>query len=142
MLIRDLTEIARQGHRYRDAALEPYGLTYYHASFLPAIDEHPGLSQDQLAQLLCMNKSNVTRRIASLEEEGMVNRSPSARDRRVMEVTLTEKARALLPVIRHTQQTWDEYLRQDMTPEEQALLAKLLSRIRDRAISWKEDPHE
>ena len=142
MLIRDLAEIARQGRRYRAAALEPYGLTHYHASFLPAIDEHPGLSQDQLAQLLCMNKSNVARRIATLEEEGLVHRTPSSRDRRVMEVSLTEKARALLPVIRHTQQTWDEYLRQDMTPEEQALLARLLSHIRDRAVSWKEDPHE
>ena len=142
MLIRDLAEIARQGRRYRAAALEPYGLTYYHASFLPVIAEHPGLSQDQLAQLLCMNKSNVARRIVALEEEGLVQRTPSSRDRRVMEVSLTEKASSLLPVLRDVLHTWDEYLRQDMTEEEQALLARLLSHVRERAVSWKEDAHE
>ena len=142
MLIRDLAEIARQGRRYRAAALETYGLTYFHASFLPAIAEHPGLSQDQLAQLLCMNKSNVARRIATLEEEGLVQRTPSARDRRVMEVSLTPKASALLPAIQDALRTWDEYLRQDMTEEEQALLARLISHVKERAVSWKEDAHE
>jgi len=141
MISKDLSEIVRQGRRYRTDALAPYGLTYYHGVFLPAIAENPGLSQDQLAQILCLNKSNVARRVASLEEEGLVERTPNTRDKRITQLTLTDKAMQLLPMIRTALREWDDYLTQGITEEERALLERLLAGIKERAVSWKEEAH-
>ena len=142
MITRELAEIGRQGRRYRANALAPYGLNDYHAVFLPAIAENPGLSQDRLAQILCFNKSSIARRVAALEEEGLVQRIPNKRDKRIIELTLTAKASELMPSIRKAMKDWDSYLMEGISQEEQAMLNRLLSHIKERAVSWKEDVHE
>ena len=142
MILQNLTDILRQGRRYRHSMLEPRGMSGWQCGYLTEIAAHPGMSQDQLAQILCLNKSNVARRVAALEEEGFVTRSASERDKRVMELRLTDKASAALPYLYEIQQQWDSYLTQDMTPEEKALLATLLSRMQKRASDWrKEEDH-
>ena len=68
-IIRDITEIARCGAQYRTEALAPMGLKACHASYLTEICAHPGISQDKLAARICINKSNVARQAAILEED-------------------------------------------------------------------------
>jgi len=142
MIFQTLTEILRQSRRYRRIMLEPLGLTPFHSSYLTEIDSQPGLSQDQLAQLLCLDKSNVARRVAAMEEEGFISRTPGARDKRVMELRLTQRAQEVLPPVREILNQWDDYLTEGMTEEERALLDALLTRLKDRAAAWrKEDCH-
>ena len=76
-IIRDMTEIARCGAQYKADRLSPMGLKGCHASYLTEICAHPGISQDQLAKRICINKSNVARQAATLEEEGFLTRIPS-----------------------------------------------------------------
>ena len=71
-IIRDITEIARCGAQYRSDNLAALGLKGCHASYLTEICANPGLSQDRLARLICINKSNVARQAAILEEEGFL----------------------------------------------------------------------
>ena len=66
-IIRDITEIARCGAQYRADLLAPLGLKGCHASYLTEICAQPGISQDQLAKRICINKSNVARQAATLE---------------------------------------------------------------------------
>lgn len=139
MIVRHLTEILRQGRRYRKSMLEPLGLNCSHSGCLVEIADHPGLSQDQLAQLLCLDKSNVARRVAQLEEEGYVERRPSARDKRVMELMATAKAQEVLPRVRQILLAWDAYLTEGMTEEECEVLEKLLCRVKERAAQWRKD---
>ena len=98
-IIRDITEIARCGAEYRAVQLTPMGLKGCHASYLSEICADPGISQDKLAQRICINKSNIARQVAFLEEEGFVTRSPAPQDKRVMQLYPTEKTLALLPQI-------------------------------------------
>jgi len=142
MVLQNLTDILRQGRRYRRIMLEPHSMNGWQCGYLTEIAAHPGMSQDQLAQILCLNKSNVARRVAELEKEGFIVRRPAERDRRVMELRLTDKANAVLPFLCDIQQQWDQYLTQDMTQEEKALLIELLSRMQKRAAGWrKEEDH-
>ena len=78
-IIRDITEIARCGAQYRADLLAPLGLKGCHASYLTEICAQPGISQDQLAKRICINKSNVARQAATLEEEGFLTRTPRGR---------------------------------------------------------------
>ena len=137
-IIRDITETARCGAQYRADQLCPMGLKGCHASYLTQICAEPGISQDGLARRICINKSNVARQAAVLEEEGFITRRPSASDKRVLELYPTEKALAALPRIQEVLNHWDSCITADLTPEEKQQLAVLLSKIKTRATAYME----
>ena len=135
-LIRDITEITRAGAEYKTAALAPYGLKGCHASYLAEICANPGISQDRLAQRICINKSNVARQAAILEEEGFIARKPSQADKRVMELYPTEKTLTLMPEITEILNKWEDFLLADLSEEEVEHVHFILQRMRDKASGW------
>lgn len=137
-LMRDITEITRCGSQYRSDNLAQIGLKGCHASYLLEICADPGISQETLARRICINKSNVARQAAVLEEGGFVTRSPSETDKRVVRLYPTEKTLALLPQIRKILSDWSQYLTQDLTAEERNQLALILAKMKDRATAWME----
>ena len=138
-IIRDITEIARCGVQYRSDKLAPLGLKSCHASYLTEICENPGISQDKLARRICINKSNVARQVAVLEEEGFITRTPSEADKRVMELYPTEKTLELMPQINSTLMCWEDCITQDLTDGERALISELLVKMKNRAGLYMED---
>ena len=138
-IIRDITEIARCTTQYRSEALAPMGLKACHASYLTEICANPGISQDQLASRICINKSNVARQAAILEEDGFITRTPSATDKRIMQLFPTQKTLELLPQINQILISLECCLTSDMTEEEKNLLENLLSRTLAKAASWMEN---
>ena len=138
-IIRDITEIARCTTQYRSEALAPMGLKACHASYLTEICANPGISQDQLASRICINKSNVARQAAILEEDGFITRTPSATDKRIMQLFPTQKTLELLPQINQILISLECCLTSDMTEEEKNLLENLLSRTLAKAAAWMEN---
>ena len=138
-IIRDITEITRCGAQYRADQLEPLDLKGCHASYLTEICAHPGISQDKLAKRICLNKSNVARQAAILEEKGFVTRVPSATDKRIMELHPTEKTLALLPQISGVLKCWENCITGDLTEEELDQLAALLARLKVRASRYMDE---
>lgn len=137
-IIRDITEITRCGSQYRTESLAPMGLKACHASYLTEICAEPGISQDRLAGRICINKSNVARQAAILEDGGFITRVPCQSDKRVMRLYPTEKALELLPKINDIMNAWEECLTQGLTDDEQELLATLLARMKTKASAWME----
>ena len=137
-IIRDITEVARCGAQYRSDQLSPMGLKACHASYLTQICAEPGISQDGLARRICINKSNVARQAAVLEEEGFITRRPSASDKRVLELYPTEKALTALPRIQKVLDSWDGCVTADLTPREKEQLAALLAKMKIRATAYME----
>ena len=135
-IIRDITEIARCGAQYRTEALAPMGLKACHASYLTGICANPGISQDKLAARICINKSNVARQAAILEEDGFVIRTPSVQDKRIMQLYPTQKTLDLLPDIAPILSQWEACLTSDVSEEERAVLERVLARMKDKASEW------
>ena len=138
-IVRDITEIARCGVQYRSDKLAPLGLKSCHASYLTEICENPGISQDKLARRICINKSNVARQVAALEEDGFVLRKPSEADKRVMELYPTEKTLELMPQISQVLMCWEDFIAEDITEEEKDLITALLMKMKARAGLYMED---
>ena len=138
-IIRDITEIARCGAQYRTEALSPMGLKACHASYLLEISAHPGISQDKLAAIICINKSNVERQTASLEEDGFILRVPCEQDKRIMQLYPTEKTLDLLPEIRQILTQWEDCLTAEVSEEERQILTRLLGRMKDKATEWMDN---
>lgn len=138
-IIRDITEIARCGVQYRNDYMAPMGLKSIHASYLMEICANPGISQDGLARRIYINKSNVARQVAVLEEEGFILRKLSETDKRAMELYPTEKTLELLPQIRDILKCWENCITSTLTEEEKQLLTSLLTRMKDRSATYMED---
>lgn len=99
-LMRNINTISRCAALYRDAHLADCGLSGWQAPYIPEICAAPGITQDQLALRLHVNRSNVTRQLAMLEENGFVLRRRSESDRRAVEVYPTQKAEETLSAVR------------------------------------------
>lgn len=134
-LSRDILLINRYFRQKRQAYLDPLGLKGYHARCLIEISSCPGISQDQLAQKLGVDKSNVARQVAFLEEEGFLQRLCSPTDKRVLQLFATDKAEALIQPLKTETDRWEQQLTQALTPEELQTLASLLHKLRLAADS-------
>ena len=134
-LMKSINTISRCAVLYRDEILADTGLNGYQAPYVPEICAAPGITQDQLAQRLHVNRSSVTRQLALLEEGGFIRRRRSETDRRTIEVFPTEKMLAALPVVRDTMHRWRALLTEGFTPEELETLEALLDRLADRAAA-------
>ncbi len=138
-IIRDITEVSRCGAQYRLDQLSPMGLKACHASYLTEICDTPGISQDGLAKRICINKSNVARQAAVLEEEGFITRTPSPQDKRVLELYPTEKALQLLPRIQSILTCWENCITSQLTEDEKDQLSVLLNKLKVQAAGYMEE---
>ena len=137
-ITRDMLQITRCSNQFRSEYLEPLGLKSCHASYLTTLFRNPGISQDKLAKLIFIDKSNVARQTVVLEAAGYVIRTPSKEDRRVMQLYPTQKTLDTIPKIFEMYTQWSDFLTQDLSPEEFDLLTDLLAKVKVRATEWME----
>lgn len=131
--------IARCNAQFRSEKMAAYDLKACHTSYLLNICHHPGISQDKLAQRIFINKSNVARQAAILEEAGYITRQPSAADKRVQELYPTQKALELLPQVEAILNEWSQLLTEGLTEEEAAVATELLGKMMKNAGNWMEN---
>lgn len=131
---KDLATIGRYLRRQRTGYMAPLGLKGLHARLLIHVLESPGISQDGLAQTAGFDKSNIARQVAVLEEAGYIRRNPATSDKRVLELTPTEKTLALQPQLLAAMEQWEEKLLAKLTPEEKRQLTGLLEKLRCAAM--------
>jgi DNA-binding MarR family transcriptional regulator len=77
--------------------LEPFGLEPRAYAVMKALSEDDGRSQRELSTQLGIHRNVMESVVDKLERDGLVKRMPHPRDRRAFAVTLTDKARDLLP---------------------------------------------
>ena len=132
-----ITQIIGHIHRldfqYRSSKFEPLGLKACHGKYLKVICDNPGICQEQLTAHMCVNKSNIARQVAVLEEAGFVERRTCSKDKRMIRLYPTEKTLSLEHEILDVLNAWQKHLLQDLSEEEQQTLSELLERIRRRA---------
>ena len=130
--------IFRHGMDYRNACMEPMGLSGRHARYLSIICHQPGISQDSLTQQIGINKSSTARQVALLEEGGFITRTACPKDKRVTRLYPTEKSLSLLPRIAAMQDAWELHLTAGLTPEELETVTALLAQMQANAKTWTE----
>ena len=138
-LTHNITDIARCAAQYRSEELAALGLKACHGSYLAVISANPGITQDQLARRIFINKSNVARQLTALEEDGFVERRACCDDKRAMRVYPTEKTLQILPQINVILANWEDLLTQDLDEQEKDLLEKMLCKMKTRAAAWMDD---
>lgn len=107
------------------AALGPLDIEARQFAVLHELDRAPH-SQRALSDLIGADKSAMVRIVDELERAGLVNRTLSQRDRRVQEITLTERGRAKLAAAQDSARTVVAALCEHMPAEHVERLGALL----------------
>jgi len=141
-LMGSINVIARCARLYRNDRLKPYGIHGTMDSIILHVCKSPGLSQDEIAKRVCIDKSNASRKVAKLVEKGYLRRESSEKDKRVLLVYPTESGLELCEEIKKILRLWSA----DMTegiPEDQAkLILDCLGTILERARKYADEREE
>ncbi|MFN3405965.1 MAG: MarR family winged helix-turn-helix transcriptional regulator [Cytophagaceae bacterium] len=87
------------------------------------------LSQQQLADLLCIDKVSVVRIVDYLTKKGFVKRKQNKEDRREHFLSLTEKGKKHIPEIKKALEEANQATLKSFTSEEQKLFHSLIQKV-------------
>ncbi|MGL4954314.1 MAG: MarR family winged helix-turn-helix transcriptional regulator [Cetobacterium sp.] len=128
---RYFSQMYRKGRIFYSQELKKFGLGSGQSIFLFQLYKKDGVSQDELANTLYIDKGTTARSLKTLEEVGFIKREVSDSDKRVNIVRLTEKGLKLEPEITAVLKEWDRILAHSLSEEEQKTLLTLLKKISD-----------
>jgi len=132
--MRYISRTARCGILFRDEAFKEIGLTGTQHNYIAVIHNHSGIYQHQLAKKLIVNKSNITRQLNLLEQNGFITRRLDSNNRRQVNVYPTDKAIESYPKIRQVLANWNDILLQGFTDDEKLQLNTLLDKVYQNAL--------
>jgi DNA-binding MarR family transcriptional regulator len=109
--------------------LEPLGVDPRTYAVLKALIESDGQSQRQLSTQLGIHRNVMVAVVDKLESRGLVKRMPHPGDRRAFAVTLTEKARELLPALDAQGRAQEDEITATLTASEHKQALQYLQRM-------------
>ena len=104
-------------------------ITPVQAGILVLIDENPGITQAEVAQLLAVEGPTLVQSISMLADAGLVSKSRRSEDRRALALELREEARPLLAEIGQRLKKREQIVLAPLSPEERKTLIGLLQRV-------------
>jgi DNA-binding MarR family transcriptional regulator len=117
-----VSRLARRLRAERTGGLSETGLSDTQLAALAALERHAGLSPGELAAREKVQPPSMTRVIATLEERGLIVRSPHLTDRRQVVLSVTEDGRNVVKESRRLRDAWLTRRLKELTPEERAAL--------------------
>ncbi|MDH5164519.1 MarR family winged helix-turn-helix transcriptional regulator [Heyndrickxia oleronia] len=111
--------------------LADFQLTSEQNLIMAILWEQEGVSQNEIALRLNKDKSSVARMIVTLEKKGYIHRTICQKDRRSIEVFLTEKGKMLGKDVIPINQNIINTISKGMTEEEVIQLQRLLTKVRE-----------
>nr|WP_090339489.1 MarR family transcriptional regulator [Mycolicibacterium malmesburyense]CRL67816.1 MarR family transcriptional regulator [Mycolicibacterium malmesburyense] len=109
--------------------LEPYGVEPRTYAVLKALSANDGQSQRQLSAQLGIHRNVMVTVVDKLEGQGLVKRMPHPGDRRAFAVTMTDKAKKLLPRLDAEGRAQEDEITATMTAAEREDVLRQLQRM-------------
>jgi DNA-binding MarR family transcriptional regulator len=124
------TRLARRLRQEADAGMTPSQL-----SALAVIDHHGPLTLGSLAELEQVAPPSITKVVAKLEAEGLVERTADPTDRRFVLVATTEAGRALMSRSRQRRTAWLVGRLQRLEPDQRERLLAALDVLEELSLA-------
>jgi len=130
---RSIWAINKAGQMFFARRLAPLGLGVGQFPLLSVLYAKEGLSQEEIAAFLGIDKAAVAKSLVKLLSEGYVERRGDDADARVKRVWLTEKARKAKKAVLAVESDWEARLLDGFSPKEAATVAAYLRRVDENA---------
>ena len=132
-----ISALRRFSLQYYGRYEEETGIRGVQYPYLFYICRHEGCRQEELAVHLHVNKSNVTRQLDKLQQNGFINICPDEHDGRGKRVWPTEKALACRQRVRQVLDEWDSIMCGGLSEAEQETLKTLLDKTLCHVKEWE-----
>jgi DNA-binding MarR family transcriptional regulator len=126
VLVRHLERLGRQSDLYTGMGMGTGRAGYL---LLMTLEEVGAATIGALAATLGLDASTVTRQIAAMEAEGLIERRTDSRDRRCSIISASHRGRALLRSVRERRTDRVDALLRQWPEEDRAALGRLLARL-------------
>ena len=121
--------IYRYTQMYLGKELENYRIGSGQFSFLMTLYRKDGITQEDLAHLLHVDKATSARAVKTLEKEGYLIRKEDARDRRKYRIFVTEKGRTIESMMKSISSEWTARLLSGFSENEKDLMTLFLEKM-------------
>ena len=131
-----ISVLSRYSNIYISKQLEPFNIGKGQFWLLFFLYQKDGLTQEELSQLLTVDKSTTARAVAKLENAGYISKKLNTRDLRANQIFLTVKAKELKPRIHSILTEWNKILSAGMTEEEMEKTLHLLQKMAENVADY------
>lgn len=135
-----LTKASRKIRTAFNQRVTEHGLTYPRARALWRLAEKPGMAQAELACELELEQATMVRLLDRMEEHGLIERRPSASDRRVKLIALTPHGEEQATMVRAIANQMRQEVFADIDIEDLRGLTELLQTVTGR-VAELENTH-
>lgn len=126
---KDFSLIYRYSQIYFDTRLKKFNLGSGQYIFLMNLLLNNGINQEQLADLVKINKATTARAVANLEKAGYVTRKSSKKDKRSNELYTSKKAESIKDTLLEIMDGWNDIMLEGLSSDERLALAKLIEKV-------------
>ncbi|WP_417620702.1 MarR family winged helix-turn-helix transcriptional regulator [Parasphingorhabdus sp.] len=112
-----------------ESVLQPLGITAVQFRVLTTISSRPSISSAELARVYDVKPQTMIKQIATLESKGLIARQTSEKNKRQLDLTLTDAGKACLDTCRTGAQALEKNLMAPLNDAEQDELRKYLLRL-------------
>lgn len=126
---RQITKIAREVSKFTVKAMKAEGIGTAEFDFIHQVRHHPGITQAQVRDALKIDKGAAARRAASLEAKGYLVRRENPNDHRSQLLFATEKAETLRNSKATVEQTFYEWLLEELTESDRSNFCRILNEL-------------
>lgn len=102
-----------------------------HGTLLILIDEYPDSTQQQLSEMIGLQRSTMVRTIDEFEKKGWVKRHPKKTDRRSLSIRITPKGKRIVTRIKHKIIALEKHIEDTLGSQKRETLMKLLKEFQD-----------
>ncbi|WP_281863526.1 MarR family winged helix-turn-helix transcriptional regulator [Planomicrobium okeanokoites] len=129
-ILREIGMIARALDSISNIEFKELDLTKGQYLYLVRICENPGIIQEQLLELIKVDRSTATRAIQKLELNGFIEKEPDTENKKIKRLFPSEKGKEAYPFIKRENEHSNHVALEGFTETEAELAALLLRRIR------------
>ena len=129
-ILREIGMIARALDSISNIEFKELDLTKGQYLYVVRICENPGIIQEQLIDLIKVDRSTATRAIQKLEMHGFVEKKEDPRNKKNKKLFPTKKGRTVYPFIKRENEHSDRVALAGFSDQEIATAYELLERIR------------
>ncbi|EGA91048.1 MarR family transcriptional regulator [Planococcus donghaensis MPA1U2] len=129
-ILREIGMIARALDSISNIEFKELDLTKGQYLYVVRICENPGMIQEQLLDMIKVDRSTATRALQKLEKNGFIEKKDDPANRKNKQLYPTEKGKAVYPIIKRENVHSDRVALQGFSKEEEQAAHDLLQRIR------------
>lgn len=122
----------RKNQVYLNEALKELGLTASELPIIIYVLKHEGVSQEEMAQFLSIDKAAIARAVDTLLEKGLVQKEKDELDRRANKITVTEVGKKIEFELNQRLLYWTQYLTNDIEEKDVDTMYRVLNIMVDK----------